>query len=71
MTPRERELLQGMCKCYSVCGADFEGTVSMVAGARGLDTQEAKKTLRAMKKKYRNDPEYGELRRRLPEDFPI
>ncbi|MDA4126605.1 MAG: hypothetical protein OK452_05310 [Thaumarchaeota archaeon] len=35
MSPKDRELLEGMCNCYSVCGEGFEETVRMVASARG------------------------------------
>jgi hypothetical protein len=71
MTPRERELLQGMGNCYAVCGEDFRGTTRMVAGARGLTQGEVLKMLNEIKEKYARDQEYRTLRARLPEDFPM
>jgi hypothetical protein len=71
MTPREKELLQGMCNCYSTCGADFNDTVSMVGGARGLSSEAVKTILAEIKEKYTRDPEYRQLRKNLPENFPV
>ena len=71
MTPTERELLQGMCNCYAVCGEDFENTVRMVANARRLTSESVKAMLNRISKQYEDDPEYRELRQRLPSTFPI
>lgn len=71
MTPREHELLQGMCNCYSVCGEDFESTVGMVAGARGRTPEDVKGTLRKLARENSADQEYREMRSRLPADFPF
>ncbi len=71
MTPRERELLQGMGNCYEVCHADFEDTVSMVGSARGLSPDEVKSILREMKEKCSREEEYAKLRARLPREFPL
>ncbi len=71
MTPRERELLQGMGNCYDACHADFEDTVRMVGGARGLKPEEVKTVLSKMKERYGDGEEYKTLRSRLPEDFPL
>jgi hypothetical protein len=71
MTPQELELLQGMGNCYSVCGADYEGTVRMVGGARGLDPEQVKKILKHIKKSYKDDYDYKRLRKRIPKEFPI
>ena len=71
MTPRERELLQGMGNCFAACGEDFEGTTRMVASARGREQEEVIQTLEMMRRNYENDPDYKELRARLPEDFPL
>jgi hypothetical protein len=68
---RERELLTGMGNCYEACGADFEGTVEMVAGARHREVPEVKATLARLRATYGDDPEYQSLRRRLPETFPL
>jgi len=68
---RERELLTGMGNCYEACGADFEGTVGMVADSRHREAVEVKATLARMKNTYREDPEYQTLRRRLPDSFPL
>ena len=57
MTPRERELLLGMCNCYAACGEDFESTVRMVASARGLTSESVKATLNMMSKQYSDDAE--------------
>ncbi|MDA4128922.1 MAG: hypothetical protein OK422_05670 [Thaumarchaeota archaeon] len=69
LTPREHELLRGMCNCYSSCGDDFENTVRMVANARGLGPDAVKATLVEIAKKYSDTPEYRELRSRLPAEF--
>jgi len=71
MTPREHELLQGMGNCFAACGEGFDGTTRMVASARGLGKEEVVKTLRMMREKYQDDPDYKKLRARLPEAFPI
>lgn len=68
---RERELLTGMGNCYEACGADFEGTVEMVANSRRRTPSEVKETLARMRAEYRSDPDYQTLRRRLPESFPL
>ena len=71
MTPRERELLQGMGNCYSACHADFEDTVGMVSSSRDLTPEETKTMLRRMAETYKGDVEYKSLRSRLPQDFPF
>lgn len=71
MTPRERELLQGIGNCYHACEEDFENTVYMVARSRGRTEKDVKETLREMREKYSEDPQYVELRNRLPSDFPL
>lgn len=71
MDPRERELLTGMGNCYEACGADFGGTVEMVADARHRDLAEVKATLARMRESYWKDLDYQALRRRLPESFPF
>jgi hypothetical protein len=68
---RERELLTGMGNCYEACGADFEGTVGMVADSRHREVAEVKATLARMRDAYRNDPDYRALRSRLPDSFPL
>ncbi len=60
-----------MSNCYAVCGANFENTVGMVSGARGLDPQEVKQILREIREKHSNEREYLELRKTLPEDFEV
>lgn len=70
-TPKETELLQGMGNCYAACGADFEGTVTMVGNARGIEPREVKKILKNIKEAYGNDEGYLRLRRRLPKEFPM
>jgi hypothetical protein len=71
LTPEELELLEGMCNCFSACGADFEETVGMVAGARRRTGEDVKGTLRAMASSYAQDGEYQNLRKRLPAEFPF
>lgn len=71
LTPRERELLNGMGNCFASCHADFEETVQMVGGARGMSKREVKKMLDEIREKYSRDPEYLKLRSRLPEDFAL
>jgi hypothetical protein len=71
LSPRDRELLQGMCNCYSACGDDFENTVRMVAGARGRTTDDVKETLLRLAKENAGGQEYGTFRSRLPTEFPF
>ena len=71
MTPRERELLQGMGNCYATCHADYEDTIRMVGIARGLSEDDVKSTLKQMKERYGKDEDYKALRKRLPEEFPL
>jgi hypothetical protein len=70
-TPRELELLKGMCNCYAYCGANFEETVGMVSGARGLEVEDVKQILKGIKELHGNEREYLELRKRLPKDFEV
>jgi hypothetical protein len=69
--PRERELLTGMGNCYAACGADFDGTVGMVADSRHRTPDDVKQTLAEMSRRYSGDPEYQKLRGRLPPSFPF
>jgi hypothetical protein len=68
---RERELLTGMGNCFEACGADFEGTVEMVASSRRRTPDDVKATLAQMKEKYHGDSDYQALRGRLPAEFPL
>ncbi len=69
LTPKERELLQGMVNCYNSCHANFEETVGMVSSARGLSSEEVKETLARLKDAGGDD--YQALRGQLPNDFPL
>jgi hypothetical protein len=69
MTPKERELLQGMVNCSNACHANFEETVEMVGSARGLTPEEVKEILGRLKEVGGDD--YHALRSRLPEIFPF
>ncbi len=60
-----------MGNCYEACHADFEDTVGMVGGARGLTPETVKTMLKEMKEKYGGKGEYKALRSRLPESFPL
>jgi hypothetical protein len=71
LTPKERELLQGMCNCYASCGDDFENTVGMVASARDRTQLDVKESLVTMAKNYASDKDYLTLRGRLPAEFPF
>jgi hypothetical protein len=71
MSPKDRELLEGMCNCYSVCGEDFEGTVRMVAGARDRTAVDVKETLSRLAMENGTEDEYRSLRGRLPAEFPF
>ena len=71
LTPRERELLEGMGNCYAVCGEDFENTVSMVASSRDRTEADVRETLEKLAKEYADDGEYKTLRAKLPADFPF
>ena len=71
MTPKERELLQGMVNCYHACHASFEDTVSMVGSGRGLSPEEVKGILSRMREADVQGEEYRALRSRLPDDFPL
>jgi hypothetical protein len=69
LTPKERELLQGMVNCHRVCRENFEETVRMVGSARGLTSQEVKEILERLKRA--DGEEYNALRSQLPDDFPL
>jgi hypothetical protein len=69
--PREKELLTGMGNCYAACGEGFERTVEMVADSRNRTPEDVKQTLARIREKYGNDPEYRQLRARLPASFPF
>ncbi len=69
MTPRERELVQGMVNCYHACRADFDDTVSMVGSARGLAPEKVKEILARLREA--GGEEYKALRSRLPDNFPL
>ncbi|MGA8604640.1 MAG: hypothetical protein WB788_06215 [Thermoplasmata archaeon] len=71
MDPKERELLTGMGNCFEACGADFEGTVGMVADSRDRSREDVKQTLASMASRYSSDPDYQKLRHRLPPTFPF
>lgn len=71
MTPKERELFQGMVNCYQACHASFEDTVSMVGSARGLTPQMVKETLSKIREADGHGEEYRALRSRLPDGFPF
>jgi hypothetical protein len=71
LTPQDRELLEGMCNCYSVCGEDFENTVRMVAGSRGRTPEDVKRALSRLAKEDWTEPDYQALRSRLPTEFPF
>jgi hypothetical protein len=71
LSPRDKELLEGMGNCYSACGDDFDNTVSMVAGARGRTTEDVKETLQRLAKESAGENEYRTLRSRLPTEFPF
>ena len=60
-----------MGNCFEACGEDFEGTVEMVAHSRRRTPEDVKQTLRAMREHYQRDPDYQDLRRRLPASFPL
>jgi hypothetical protein len=68
---REKELLTGMGNCFAACGADFEGTVEMVAQTRSRSPDEVKATLARMKAEFSELEDYQRLRRRLPSSFPL
>ncbi len=69
MTPKERELLNGMVNCYHACHANFEETVEMVGSARGLSPKEVKEILERLKQE--DGDEYKALRQQLPDEFPL
>lgn len=71
MTPKDKELLEGMCNCYSVCGEDFENTVRMVAGSRRRTPEDVRMTLQRLAAENGEEGEYRALRGRLPADFPF
>ena len=60
-----------MGNCYAACHADFEETLEMVGGTRGLSSEDVKAMLVAIRIKYGGDDEYRSLRSRFPESFPI
>lgn len=70
MTPRERELLQGMGNCYAACHGTFDETVAMVAGSRGRSVSDVRATLTDLRTRCGLEPEFLELRARVPLEFP-
>ena len=71
MTPKELDLLQGMRNCYSVCHANFEETIEMVGGGRGVRPEEVKHILTQIKEKHSDEIAYKEIRAQLPKEFPF
>ena len=71
MTPGDKELMEGMCNCYSACGDDYENTVKMVAGSRGRTPQDVRETLARLAKENGSEKDYQSLRSRLPAEFPF
>jgi hypothetical protein len=71
MDAAEHELLTGMGNCFAACGATFDKTAEMVAGARHRSVEEVKATLARLRATHGADPEYRALRRRLPDSFPL
>jgi hypothetical protein len=63
--------MTGMGNCYASCHEDFEHTVEMVGGARGLTAGQVKRMLESIRENYGSDPDYQKLRGRLPKDFPL
>lgn len=60
-----------MGNCFEACGADFEGTIEMVAGARRLTKDDVKRMLDRVRATDGATPEYRDLRARLPPAFPL
>lgn len=71
VNPRERELLTGMGNCYEACHEDFDGTIGMVSDSRHRTREDVIEALRRMKQAYGADPDYRQLRARIPTEFPI
>ena len=71
MDPVDEELLTGMGNCFAACGEGFEGTVRMVAHARGRRPDEVTERLRRLREESGADPTFRRLRARLPEEFPF
>lgn len=70
MTPRERDLLEGMGNCFAACHASFEETIRMVGGHRGLTPDQVRENLKRLREAYADTDEYRLLRERVPADFP-
>jgi hypothetical protein len=68
---KDKELLQGMRNCYTVCGGNFEETIDMVSSARDREPEEVKVTLLRLSKEYGHTKTYQKLRTQIPEDFPF
>jgi hypothetical protein len=60
-----------MVNCYKTCGENFERTVEMVANNRGLRPEQVKAVLVDLRSRCSSEPEYVELRKRLPQEFPV
>lgn len=60
-----------MGNCFEACGADFEGTIEMVAGARRLTKDEVIRMLERVRATDGATAEYRDLRARLPAPFPF
>ena len=68
---KEKELLEAAVRCYSVCHAGFDETISMISSSRGMSSGEAIRILESAKRKYSSTKYYKALRARLPKNFPI
>jgi hypothetical protein len=60
-----------MGNCVEACGADFDGTIGMVADARHLTRAEVMERLRRLRDEEGSAPEYLLLRGRFPAEFPV
>jgi hypothetical protein len=68
---KDREVLTRMRGWRRRWGGDFEETTGMVSNSLNMELQELLETLERVQRECGNDPEYQELRRGLPEDWPI
>ena len=60
-----------MGNCYDACHANFQETLAMVGGNRGLRPDEVQAMLISLRDRFRDDGEYQRLRGRLPPEFPF
>jgi hypothetical protein len=71
MDEHERYVMQRMLGWRRNWRRDFEETTGMVSNSLDMELQELLDMLGRLQRDCREDPEYRELRRALPEEWPL